>query len=117
MIYKEVRYISRMAKKKQARKYVTISVLREIMNDLDYFMKNSPYGTIFSSKSDFIHRAIDAKLEQYSDREVRREVLNLQNWYTKNSDKLNKRGIDSWEDLLDRAIDYSERVDKGTKAK
>jgi len=101
-----------MAKKKQARKYVTISVSREVLEDVDYFIKHSPFGSIFSSKADFIQKAIDAKLDQYSDREVRREVLNLQNWYTKNSDKLTKRGINSWEGLLEKAIDYSERFQK-----
>ena len=101
-----------MAKKKQIRKYVTISVLREIINDVDFFMKESPYGKIFSSKSDFIHRAIDAKLDEYSDREVRLETQNLKRWYFKNLEKLAKRGINSWEDLLARSIDYSERLDK-----
>ena len=98
-----------MVKKKPTRKYVTISVLREIMNDLDIFMKDSPYGKLFSSRSDFIHRAIDEKLEHYNDREVRLETQKLKSWYFKNLEKLSKRGINSWEDLLSRAIDYSER--------
>jgi len=100
-----------MAKKKQARKYVTISVLREVLNDVDYFMETH-YGKLFSSKADFIHRAIDDKLDEYGDREARLEVMNLKNWYTKHSDKLTKRGVTSWEDLLERALDYSERLGK-----
>ena len=112
MIYKEVRYVSRMAKKKQVRKYVTISVSREYLDDVDYFIKNSPYGKIFSSKSDFIHKAIDAKLDEFAAREVTQETQNLKRWYFKNLDKLQKRGITSWEDLLAKAIDYSERFDK-----
>jgi len=112
MVYKEVRVMSRMAKKKQARKYVTISVLREYMNDLDFFIKHSPYGKLFSSKADFIHRALDDKLEYFNDREVRTEGRKLSQWYSENAEKLAKRGIDSWEELLSRAIDYSERLDK-----
>jgi len=100
-----------MSKKKQTRKYVTISVLREVLNDVDYFMETH-YGKLFSSKADFIHRAIDDKLEEYGDREARRDFLDLQNWYTKNTDKLQKRGIVSWEGLLEKAIDYSERFQK-----
>jgi len=112
MIYKEVRDRSRMAKKKQARKYVTISILREYVYDVDFFMKHSPYGKLFSSKSDFIHRALDAKLDEYADREVRTETHKLKGWYDRNFEKLQKRGINSWEDLLERAIGYSERLGK-----
>lgn len=112
MTYKEVRDISRMVKKKHTRKYVTISVLREYMDDLDIFMKDSPSGKHFSSKSDFIHRAIDEKLEDYIDRDMRNESRNLSKWYYKNLEKLAKRGVHSWEELLIRAVDYSERLDK-----
>jgi len=103
--------MSRMAKNKQARKYVTISILREYSNDLDSFME-TPYGKLFSSKTDFIHRAIDDKLEVYADREIRDETRKINNWYHKNSEKLQKRGINSITDLLDRAIDYRQRFQK-----
>jgi len=112
MIYKRIHDISRMVKKKQARKYVTISILREYVNDVDFFMKHSPYGKLFSSKSDFIHRAVDAKLDEYADREVRTETHKLKGWYDRNFEKLQKRGINSWEDMLERALDYSERFQK-----
>jgi len=101
-----------MAKKKQVRKYVTISVLREIMDYLDLFIKESAYGKIYSSKADFIHRAVNEKLEDYFDRESRLETKKLYQWYGKNMEKLQKRGINSWEDLLTKAIDYSERFDE-----
>jgi len=99
-----------MAKKKQARKYVTVSLSRDVLNDVDFFLNYSPFGKVYNSRADFVHKSIQSLLDAILDREVRREVLNLQNWYTKHSDKLQKRGVTSWEDLLDRAVEYTERL-------
>jgi len=93
-----------MAKKKQARKYVTVSVLREYLNDVDDFMNDSP--------SDFVHRALEEKLEYYYDREARNESHKLFSWYNKNIRMLEKRGIDSWEHLLEKSLRYAERLGK-----
>jgi len=101
-----------MAKKKQARKYVTVSVLREYLNDVDDFMNDSPYGKLFTSRSDFVHRALEEKLEYYYDREARNESHKLFSWYNKNIRMLEKRGIDSWEHLLEKSLRYAERLGK-----
>jgi len=101
-----------MAKKKQARKYVTVSLSRDFIHDIDQFLKLSGYAKIYTSRADFIHRAIDKMLEDYEDREERLETRKLKDWYFRNLDKLQKRGIESWNDLLIRAMDYSERLDK-----
>jgi len=99
-----------MVKNKHTRKYVTVSLSRDYIHDLDFFLKNSSYAKIYTSKADFIHKAINQVLEQYEFREVNNEVKELKDWYYKNTVKLQKRGINSWEDLFDRAITYSERI-------
>jgi len=110
MIYKEVRYLSRMAKKKDTRKYVTISILRDALLQIDIFMKVNPSGSLYSSKSDFIHRAIEASLNKHIDSTVKRDLVEIRTWYLNKAVMLRKRGINSFEELLNRAIDFSKAV-------
>jgi len=102
--------MSRMAKKKDARKYVTISILRDALLQIDIFMKVNPFGSMYSSKSDFIHRAIESALNKHIDSTVKRDLVEVRTWYLNNAVMLRKRGINSFEELLNRAIDFSKVV-------
>jgi len=44
------------------------------------------------------------------DRQARLEGRKLNEWYLKNMEKLAKRGINSWEELLLRSVEYAERL-------
>ena len=99
-----------MNKNKQARKYISISVLRDAMTQIDIFMKVNPLGSLYSSKSDFIHRAIEAALNKHIEMTLKKDLVDLRTWYLNNADMLRQRGINSFEDLLKRAIDFSKAV-------
>jgi len=110
MIYKGVSDMSRMARNKDSRKYVTISILRDALLQIDIFMKVNPFGSLYSSKSDFIHRAIEASLNKHIDSTVKKDLVEIRTWYLNNAVMLRKRGINSFEDLLNRAVDFSKAV-------
>jgi len=99
-----------MARNKDTRKYVTISVLRDALLQIDIFMKVNPAGTMYSSKSDFIHRAIEASLNKHIELTLKKDLIDLRTWYLQHSDMLRKRGINNFEDLLNRAAKYSHSI-------
>jgi len=102
--------MSRMARNKDTRKYVTISVLRDALLQIDIFMKVNPSGNLYSSKSDFIHRAIEALLDKHIDMTLKKDLVDLRTWYLQHNDMLRKRGINNFEDLLNRAAKYSHSI-------
>jgi len=99
-----------MVKKKQARKYISISVLRDAMLQIDTFMEVNPFGKLYSSRSDFVHRAIEALLNKHILGTLERDLVEVRTWYLEHSVMLRKRNINNFEDLLNRAVKYSHNI-------
>jgi len=99
-----------MDKNKQARKYISISVLRDAMIQIDIFMKVNPFGSLYSSRSDFVHRAIEALLNKHILGTLERDMVEVRTWYLEHSDMLSKRGINNFDELLNRAVKYSHSI-------
>ena len=99
-----------MARNKSSKKYVTISILRDALLQIDAFIKYNPSGKMYSSKSDFINRAIEAALNKHLDFTVKKDLVEVRTWYLEHSDMLRKRGINNFEDLLKRAAKYSHSI-------